>query len=100
MRETLENFYYGRIRPCEQQMRANVNLLRVSSKIAKCEEQLKERLDETGLAILVEMADAHQEISCVTAEENFILGFRLGARIMAESLGEDDCDIQAVTNDG
>lgn len=99
MRETLENLYYGRIRPCEQQMRANVNLLRVSSKITKCEEQLKERLDETGLAILTEMVDAHQEISCVTAEENFILGFRLGGRIMAESLGQDEGDLQAVTND-
>ena len=100
MRETLEDLYYGRINPCEHQMSANRNLLRVSGKITQCENQLKERLDEQGLAILAEMADAHQEISCVTAMENFILGFRLGARIMAESLGEDDSDIQAVTNDG
>ena len=99
MRETLENFYYGRINPCEQQMRANVNLLRVSSKITQCEEQLTERLDEAGLAILAEMADAHQEISSVTAVENFILGFRLGARMMVECLDEDDGDTQTVTND-
>lgn len=100
MRETLEDLYYGRIHPCERQMRANVNLLRVSNIITRCEEQLKERLDETGLAILAEMADAHQEISCVTAVENFILGFRLGARIMVECLDEDDGDMKAVTNDG
>ena len=100
MRETLEDFYYGRLHPCEQQMRANVNLLRVSSKITQCEEQLTERLDEAGLAILAEMADAHQEISCVTAMENFILGFRLGARILVECLDEDDGDMSAVTGNG
>ena len=100
MRETLEDLYYGRINPCEHQMSANRNLLRVSSKITQCENQLKERLDEQGLAILAEMVDAHQEISCVTAMENFILGFRLGARILFECLDEDDGDMPAATGSG
>ena len=35
MRETLEDLYYGRINPCEHQMSANRNLLRVSGKITQ-----------------------------------------------------------------
>ena len=100
MRKTLEDFYYGRINPCERQMRASSSLLQASSKITQCEKRLGERLDEAGLAILAELVNAQQEIDCVTAVENFILGFRLGSRMTVECLDEDDGDMQAVTDDG
>ena len=80
--------------------KGGVNDARNSGKSLLWQNQLKERLDEQGLAILAEMADAHQEISCVTAMENFILGFRLGARILVECLDEDDGDMSAVTGNG
>ena len=34
----------------------------------------------------------------ITACENFVLGFRLGARIMAECMDEDDGNTQKVTD--
>ena len=77
-----------------------VNDARNSGRSLLWQDQLKERLDEQGLAILAEMVDAHQEISCVTAMENFILGFRLGARILVECLDEDDGDMPAATGSG
>lgn len=36
--------------------------------------------------------DTQQEMDCVTAEENFIMGFRLGVRIMVECLGREEGD--------
>lgn len=39
------------------------------------------------------LTNAQQEINSITAIENFILGFRLGIRLMAECMDEDDSDL-------
>ncbi len=36
------------------------------------------------------LINAQQEIDSITVMENFILGFRLGVRLMAECMDEDD----------
>nr|WP_325243346.1 DUF6809 family protein [uncultured Oscillibacter sp.] len=35
----------------------------------------------------------HHEINSITAKEYFILGFRLGVRLMAECMDEDDGEL-------
>ena len=100
MRKTLENFYYGNIIPFEQQMAASSDLRRAANKIAQCEQQLTERLGETEQTLLTELVKAQLEIDRITAVENFILGFRLGVRIMAECMDENDGNIREVTDHG
>ena len=100
MRKTLENFYYGNIIPFEQQMAASSDLRRAANKIAQCEQQLTERLGETEQTLLTELAKAQLEIDRITAVENFILGFRLGVRMMAECMDENDGNIREVTDHG
>ena len=52
---------------------------------------MKERLDEEEKALLEDILKTQQDMDSVTAEENFILGFRLGVQLMAECLtGEGD----------
>ena len=41
-----------------------------------------------------------EDFSYITALENFILGFRLGVRMTAECMDENDGDIQEVTDSG
>ena len=94
MRTTLENLYYGNIIPNEQQMTPGSELKRSVDRVAKCENQLMEQLDETEQTILTKLIRSQHEINSITATENFILGFRLGVRLMAECMNDNDGDIR------
>jgi len=94
MRKVLEDFYYGNITPSEKEMRPGSKLQRAVSAAAQCESQLAESLDEVQQALLTKLVKAQHEIDGITATENFILGFRLGVRLMAECMDENDGDIR------
>ena len=94
MRKTLEDLYYGNITPNEQDMAAGSELKRAVDRVARYESQLIEQLDETEQTILTKLISSQHEIDSITARENFILGFRLGVRIMAECLDDNDGDIR------
>ena len=94
MRNTLEDLYYGNITPGQQQITPNSELKRATDCVAHFEDQLTERLDEDGKTILAKLIESKDEVESITALENFILGFRLGARLMAESMDENDGDIR------
>ena len=94
MRNTLEDLYYGNIIPTTQDMAPTSELKRATDRVARFENQLTERLDEAGQAVLEKLIESQQEIDSITAMENFILGFRLGVRIMAECMDDNDGDIR------
>ena len=94
MRNILEDLYYGNITPGVQQIAPNSELKRATDRVARFESQLTERLDEDGKTILAKLVESQHEIDNITALENFILGFRLGARLMAESMDDNDGDIK------
>ena len=98
MRKILENFYYGNIRPSENQIKPNSELLRAVGKANRCEQQLKEQLSETGQMALAELIKAQEDIDGITACDSFILGFRLGVRMMAECMDEDDGNTRKMTD--
>ena len=94
MRNTLEDLYYGNITPGRQQITPDSELRRAADRVARFESQLTERLDENGQTILAKLIESWDEVESITALENFILGFRLGIRIMAESMDDNDGDIR------
>ena len=94
MRNTLEDLYYGNITPNAQDMAPNSELKRATDRVSRFENQLTERLDEAGQALLARLIESQHEIDSITALENFILGFRLGVRIVAECMDGNDGDIK------
>ena len=94
MRNTLEDLYYGNISPGRQQITPDSELRRAADRVARFESQLTERLDENEQTILAKLIESRDEVESITALENFILGFRLGVRIMAESMDDNDGDIK------
>lgn len=94
MRKTLEDFYYGNITPNTQDMAPHSELKRAVERVALCEKQLEEILDEPGQTILTRLVRSQQEIDSITALENFILGFRLGAKIVMECMDTNDGNIK------
>ena len=87
MRNTLEDLYYGNITPNAQDMAPNSELKRATDRVARFENQLTEQL-------LEKLIESQHEIDDITALENFILGFRLGVRMMAECMDGNDSDIR------
>lgn len=94
MRKTLKDFYYGNLTPGNQDMAAGSELKRAVDRVACCEQQLSERLDEPEQVLLNELVSAQHIADGITAEENFILGFRLGVRMMVECMDENDGNIR------
>ena len=100
MRNILEYLYYGNITPGAQQIVPNLEMKRAVDRVTRFEDQLTERLDETGQSILAKLIESEDEIESITARENFILGFRLGAKITMECMDENDGEIREVTDYG
>ncbi len=96
MRKILEDLYHGNISPCEKEMTPGSELQRAISTAAKRESQLSEELGEAQQVLLNKLIDAQHEIGRITAEENFIMGFKLGIRLMAECMEENDGDIRDI----
>ena len=94
MRKTLEDLYYGNIIPNEQRTVPGSEMAKAVARVASFEKQLMEQLGEAEQAILTKFVRSQHEINSITATENFILGFRLGVRIMAECMDDNDGDIQ------
>ena len=94
MRNTLEDLYYGNITPGTQQITPNSELKRAVDRVTRFENQLTERLDEDGQTILAKLLESQEEVESITALENFILDSRLGTRLMAECMDENDGDIK------
>ena len=78
----------------------NSELKRATDRVTRFEGQLTERLDEDGQMILAKLIESEDEIESITALENFILGFRLGAKITMECMDGNDGDIREVTGHG
>ena len=78
----------------------NSELKRTTDRVARFEIQLTERLDEDGQTILAKLIESRDEVESITVRENFILGFRLGARITMECMDGNDGDIREVTDYG
>ena len=90
MRETLEDLYYGNITPYDRQIRSGTSLMKVMEQSQECEEQLTKLLEGEAHSLLLRLINAENEIGSTLALENFILGFRLGIRLILEALEEDD----------
>ena len=93
MRDTLEDLYYGNITPCDKRVKSGTTLQQTLAEAEQLEEQLEDKLDREGQALLHRLSDAENEAASTIALENFILGFRLGMRLAVDGLlgGGDGC---------
>ena len=97
MRDTLEDLYFGKITPNEQDITPGSVL---ADQAEQCEEKLTALLEGEEKTLLLRLLNAENEISSTMALENFILGFRLGMRIAIEALDEDDGNLTMTQEKG
>ena len=100
MRDTLENLYFGKITPNEQDITPGSVLADAMDRVEQYEETLTALLEEEEKTLLLRLLNAENEISSTMALENFILGFRLGMRMAMEALDEDDGSLTMYREEG
>ena len=100
MRDTLEDLYFGKITPNEQDITPGSILADAMDRAEQCEEKLTARLEGEEKTLLLRLLNAENEICSTMALENYILGFRLGMRIAIEALDEDDGNLTMTQEEG
>lgn len=92
MTKTMKDLYYGNLTLFDHPIPSGSPIRKLSAHLTQCETKLAEVLNTEGKALLEDLLKTQQDMDGVTAEENFILGFRPGVQLMAECLtgGEDD----------
>lgn len=68
--------------------------MRAVARVASYEKKFMEQLEDTEQETLTKLIRSQHEIDSITEVENFILGFQLGLRLMAECMDENDGDIR------
>ena len=90
MRKILEDLYYGNITPSIQTVKHGTSLQRAMEQAEECEEKLTALLEGTEKTLLLRLLNAENEIGSTLALENFILGYRLGVRLILVALDDGD----------
>lgn len=82
----LEEFYHGNMTPSEFVL--SDEYMERSHKVCETEDRIKERLEgqEDAWQLLWDYSLATAGLVSLSAEENFIFGFELGAELMLEIL--------------
>ena len=84
----LKEFWQGNIIPGETRYRHDVEYSKALRTMEESEEQLKQVLPAEEWQLFRQFADAAQEISTAAECDNFMEGFRMGAKMMMDVLLE------------
>ena len=88
MKKVLEDLYFGEIQPNISNPDENSRLKKAEQIVDENEEILLKLLVGKEKKFLLNLVDAQSEVDGNLAYENFAYGFKLGARIILESVAE------------
>ncbi len=84
----LEDLWSGNIQPYEQSFRQGDEYAQALHKTVEVEEKLDAMLSEEGKKVFEKYQTAQREVMVLTDCQTFSKGFRMGAQIMLDILGE------------
>lgn len=96
-KDTLREFYYGNINPSAMKINHGSTYEKTARGVCILEDKLRAVLDDESKALLDNLMKEQMNLDGLTAEENFIYGFRLGARFALEMMNEDSDGISLIT---
>ncbi len=86
--KTLKEFYYGNLTPADRQMMKRSEVSRVAAELSKVEKLLLDAGREDMASLLERYEKAQSQLNSITAEANYIDGFKTGARFMLDILDD------------
>ena len=82
----LEEFWNGNISPGEERYHSKKEYSRLMNLMEETEDHLKENLSKEDWEEFVKYQDAERELSCLEVGDNFMDGFRMGAKVILDVL--------------
>lgn len=95
MANFLEELYYGNIDPQARGYRKGSHNLKVSQSINDLEEKLTERLSGEEKKLFLYFCNAYGELMGERGLDSFIVGFRLGAKMIFDTFCSDDAPFES-----
>lgn len=84
--DTLEDLYYGNLFPHEKCAKLDYETKELLGLLNRNEEKLTANLSDEQKEIFKKYKDCNREISEICERQSFITGFKLGAKIVIESM--------------
>ena len=94
---TLKAFYCGNLRPADRQMVNGSEISHVAAELAKVEKILMEAGGEDTTPLLERYGKLQATLNSITAEANYIDGFKTGARFMLEVLDDTHENLEPIS---
>ena len=90
-KDILRDLYYGRLSPWGMTFRKSSEYAKALTEVVACGDRLRELLNEADRTLVDKMENAQNHILDEAEREYFLIGFRLGAKMMLSVLnGESD----------
>ena len=96
----LEEIWRGEITPNERAIKPGSEYQKLTCKASAEEKLLLELLDAGGREVYERLCHMRDDLANISEADTFVQGFRLGARIMLEVLGEWDSQLPQVGGTG
>ena len=84
----LDKFWKGNIAPGEGRYYPTKEYSEAVQTMERCDDTLKAHLSQEDYAVFQKYAEASMAANCTESCENFVEGFRFGARMMLDVLTE------------
>ena len=95
--QTLKEFYYGNLIPCERRMVRDSEVTRIVKELSDSEAELSRSLLPELQPVLDRFAKAQNDLDSIMAETSYIDGFKTGARFMMEILDDARENLKPIT---
>ena len=90
MAGVIEDLWYGNIYPQVQRVEGNEEIKNLLNLMGKNRDELSATLTDKQKETLEKYDDCLNEMYCIIEQETFAYGFRLGGRLMCETLSGDN----------
>ena len=86
---TIQDLYYGRISPYEMSISTAPEYQNLKALADKNENLLRETLSDEQKKMLEKLIESVTDISSISERDMFIVGFRLGIKLMIDVMKDD-----------
>ena len=95
MANFIEELFYGNIDPQARAFRKGHHAIKVSQSISDIEETLTQRLQGEDKDLFLDFCNAYAELMGDAVLDSFIVGFRLGAKMLFDTFCSDDAPFES-----
>lgn len=85
----LSDLWYGNISPCERRIPSDSEYLKLFTQFCNAVDKLEGELPQEKQQLCEDLGELQLKLMSIGEKDTFILGFRLGARMMLDIIRDD-----------